>query len=330
MVDHARELHLARVGVDAPADAVDDRARLLVDLLEHEVGIAALFELRDRELELLDVDAALVVVERHDLEGLVAVDDGDLSVVDVDEILRVFDDRRGVRREEILALADADNHRAALTCGDDLVAVALLDDGDGIGADHLLEGLLHGFEQRAAVRRADIFDQVDQHLRVGAAAERVAVGRQGILQHAEVLDDAVVDQGDVLRFGVVGVCIGIVRHAVRGPARVGDADRAVEVLAREEMLQVGDLALALVDVQRAVTVHQGDAGAVVSPVFEAVKPLDQNGASLPLTHVSYYSTHFFAILTAKIRKKFRNYIKVRAEIAFRPVKKSLQPVYLAV
>ena len=126
------------------------------------------------------------------------------------------------------------------------------------------------------------------------------------------------------------MCIGIVRHAVRGPARVGDADRAVEVLAREEMLQVGDLALALVDVQRAVTVHEGDAGAVVSPVFEAVKPLDQNGASLPLTHVSYYSTHFFAILTAKIRKKFRNYIKVRAEIAFRPVKKSLQPVYLAV
>lgn len=68
-----------------------------------------------------------------------AVDDGDLSVVDVDEILRVFDDRRGVRREEIFALADADDHRAALTCGDDLVAVALLDDGDGIGTDHLLE-----------------------------------------------------------------------------------------------------------------------------------------------------------------------------------------------
>lgn len=69
MVDHARELHLARVGVDAPADAVDDRARLLVDLLEHEVGIAALFELRDRELELLDVDAALVVSSVTTLRG---------------------------------------------------------------------------------------------------------------------------------------------------------------------------------------------------------------------------------------------------------------------
>lgn len=43
-------------------------------------------------------------------------------------------------------LADADGHRAALACGDDLVTVALLDHGDGIGAHDLPQGLLHGFE----------------------------------------------------------------------------------------------------------------------------------------------------------------------------------------
>ncbi len=124
------------------------------------------------------------------------------------------------------------------------VAVALLDDGDGIGADHLPEGLPHGFEQRAAAGRADVFDQVHQHLGVGAAAERVAVLFERVLQHPVVLDDAVVYQGDVLRFGVVGMGVGVVRNAVRRPARVGDADIAAEVLSLEEMLQVGDLALA--------------------------------------------------------------------------------------
>ena len=87
-------------GLDAAADAVHDGLGLLVYLLEHEMRIAALFELRDAHLQLLDVDPALVVVERDDLEGLVAVDDGDLAVVHVDEILRVLDDRRGVGAEE--------------------------------------------------------------------------------------------------------------------------------------------------------------------------------------------------------------------------------------
>lgn len=48
VVDHARKFHLAGVGVDASADAVDDGPGLLVNLLEHEMGIAALFQLRDQ------------------------------------------------------------------------------------------------------------------------------------------------------------------------------------------------------------------------------------------------------------------------------------------
>lgn len=92
--------------------------------------------------------------------GLVALDHGDLPVAHVDEILRVFDDRRGVGREKILALADAHDHRAALSCGDDPVGVSLFDDGDGIGPDHLAKLLLHGFEPANSRRLANIFDQV--------------------------------------------------------------------------------------------------------------------------------------------------------------------------
>ena len=93
-------------------------------------------------------------------------------------------------------------------------------DGDGVGADHLPEGLPHGFGQRAAAGRPDVFDQIHQHLGVGAAAEGVSVLFEGVLQHAVVLDDAVVYQGYVLRFGVVGMGVGVVRNPVRGPAGV--------------------------------------------------------------------------------------------------------------
>lgn len=48
--------------------------------------------------------------------------------------------------------------------------------------------------------------------------------------------------------------VGVVRNPVRGPAGVGDADVAAEVLSVEEMLQIGDLALAFEYVETPVRV----------------------------------------------------------------------------
>ena len=294
VVDHARQLHLVRIGAYASADTVYDGLGLLVYLLEHEMRVAALFQLRDAHLQFLDIDPALVVVERDDLEGLMAVDDGNLAVVHIDEILRVFDDRSGVRAEEKFPFADADGHRAALARGDDFVAVALLDHGDGIGAYDLPQGLLHGFEQRAAARRADVLDQVHEHLGIGAAAERVAVLLERVLEHPVILDDAVVYQCDVLRFGVVRMGVHVVRHAVRRPARMRDADASAQLLALEEMLQVGDLALTLVYVECTVLADHGDPRAVVSAVFEPVQTLQQNRTGLASPDISYNPTHSFS------------------------------------
>ena len=97
-----------------------------------------------------------MVVQRDDFQRGVAVDHGDFAVAHVDEILGVFDDRRGVGREEELPVAHAHDHRAALPRGDDPVVVALLDDGDGVGADHLPEGTASGSEQPLVARTYSI------------------------------------------------------------------------------------------------------------------------------------------------------------------------------
>ena len=69
------------------------------------------------------------------------------------------------------------------------------------------------------------------------------------------------------------------------------ADVAAEVLSVEEMLQIGDLALAFEYVETPVRVDQRDARTVVSPVFEAVKPLYQNRARVAPPDISDYSAH---------------------------------------
>ena len=67
--------------------------------------------------------------------------------------------------------------------------------------------MLDGLQQRAVVRRTDVFDQIDQYLRVGVALERVTVFDQRLFQHPVIFDDTIVDQcnlSDLMR-----VCIGI-------------------------------------------------------------------------------------------------------------------------
>ena len=99
--------------------------------------------------------------------------------------------------------------------------------------------------------------------------------------------------------------VGVVRNPVRGPAGVGDADVAAEVLSVEEMLQIGDLALAFEYVETPVRVDQRDARTVVSPVFEAVKPLYQNRARVaPPTYPTIPHMLFCFFVRVKNKKKF--------------------------
>src|SRR5262249_61494066 len=78
-------------------------------------------------------------------------------------------------------------------------------------------------------------------LGIGIGAERRAGFLQLLAQVAEMLDDAVVDEGEALGGMRVRVMFG--RSAMSRPAGVADADRAGERLAREPGFKIAQLAL---------------------------------------------------------------------------------------
>ena len=109
-----------------------------------------------------------------------------------------------------------------------------------------------------------------------------------------------------MRVGIDGVGL-----AVSGPAGVGDADAAGGVLVRAFFLQGRYLAGSLVDVEVAFGVNHGDTGRVVAAIFQSMKTLYQNGVSLLLTDISYYSTHSFGcflvyLIKCKSKYNFAN------------------------
>ena len=291
MVDESRERHVVGLDVHAAAHAVGQALGLFKDFLEHEVRIAALLNLPQVDVDGLHVELLRLVQDADDLQLLVAAYDGDIAVLEVDHLVGVLNDGTGVGAEEEFVVADAHHQRALLAGGNNLVGVALVEHRNGIGANHLAERHLHRRQQVDALVFLDILDELDEHLGVGVALELHAFLLQLLLQVGVVLDDAVVDDGQIARLRIMGVRIAARRLAVGSPAGVGNADGAADVLVGAILAEVVNLALRLIDIQLALAVDKRHACRVVATILEPAQSFYQDGEGIFLSDISYYSAH---------------------------------------
>ena len=213
------------------------------------------------------------------------------AVVQVHELLRIVNDGGGVGTDEILSFANANGHGRALPCGNDAVRVAPLDNGDGVRAHHLPEGHADGLLQGALVGVLHVFDEVYQHFRVGAAPERVSVAGQGVFEHTEVFNDAVVNQRQTAALGQVRVGIGVVGGAMCCPAGMANPNGAFGGLSTQETFQIVHLSLAFVQSNLAVLSDKGDTGTIIPPVLESMQAFYNDRTRLAMPDVTYNSTH---------------------------------------
>ncbi len=254
---------------DAPVDevaeqGVGDRGGLLRDLLEHEVLVAALLGGRqipvDVKLTEVDVGVAVEVGDSVAVGG----DHHGLVLTEFDGVAGVLDERGDVRADEHLTVADADDQRCGPARGDDHAGLVGIGEHQG---EVTLEAAQHGQHRGREVARGVAVvvgrgDQVDGHLGVGVAGELGACGLQLGAQRRKVLDDPVVDDGDLACGVAVRVGVAIRRAAVRGPAGVTHAGAALEntvVGLLERGLQVGQATRAAPDRQPARAVEQRNA-----------------------------------------------------------------------
>ena len=120
-------------------------------------------------------------------------------------------ERERVRAEIGLALAVADRERRALPRPDQEIVLALEQVDEGEGAAHALERRMNGLGRRLAAREL-VLDHEGGDLGIRLGLERVALGGEFLAQRLEILDDAVVDDGEPGR----GVRMGVgLRSACR-------------------------------------------------------------------------------------------------------------------
>ena len=199
-------------------------------------------------------------------------------------------ERDGVRAQVHLALAVADGERRALPGADHQVVLAGEDDGERERAAQPLQRRLGRLDRRQALIQI-VADEVQHRLGVGLGLELVALGGELVAQLLEVLDDAVVHDGDALVHVRVGVALD--RLAVRRPARVAEAGAALQGLVGEPQLQVLELALGAAAVEMAV-LDGGDARRVVAAILEPPQRVDEVARHRLLPENADDAAHDFA------------------------------------
>ncbi len=182
------------------------------------------------------------------------------------------DDRGDVGGDEVLALAKADQQRAAHPRGNHGGRVALVDHRQRVGAFQFLDRLLQRAHQAVALR-AVVVDQVGDDFGVGLRGEFVTERLQALPLRLVVLDDAVVDQRQLV-VADVRMRIELGDAAVGGPAGVADAEAGVQAVGGCSGLHFGDAAGAAHAAHRIARDH-GDPGGIVAAVFQALEAVDQ-------------------------------------------------------
>ena len=233
---------------------------------------------------------------------------GQFAVFQHHRAARVFENRGNIRRDKILAVTESQHHRRRGLGGDQLAGFGFRQHDDGERTADAHDGLAHSLGQ-AETGFELLLDQMRDQLGIGFGAELVAAREQLGAQIDEVLDDAVVNDGD--RAGFVRMRIFLGRAAVRRPSRVPDSDMALQRRVGQQVAQIFELALGAANFELAAIDDSRDAGRVVAAILEAAEPAEQDWVGLARPDVSDYSAHDRSLLSPQSQGTLQSFPNAR-------------------
>ena len=201
----------------------------------------------------------------------VGLQDAPVALLQIGHVPGERGERNRVRTEEHFTFAIPQHERAATPGPHQQALFAGEDDRQRECAVKFLQGRLEGID-RIQTFGDLLVEQLGDDFRIGFRFERASAGLQRVAQLAEVLDNAVVDDGHAARH--VGVGIGFIRFAVRRPARMGNARRPIHRTLTQQRLKIHDLARSAAAFDPAGC-RDGDASAVIPAILKPLQAIDQ-------------------------------------------------------
>ena len=248
---------------------------LFVDLLEHEVGVAALLDGIHRLGNLFGAARDQAAVLDRAQFNAVGPEGDNLAVLDADDPAGEGEDGGQVRGEAGEVVPDANHQTRAFLDGVKLVVIDAPDD-EGIIALQVTISQADGVDEIVAF--IDVaFDGVDAGLAVVLGADGETLGDE-LLAQLDVVDHVAVVRPDHVAIRIeMGLGIDLGGFAEGGPAQLGDAaatGHLGEIIFGGDILDAAGI-LAQIDFS---AVEGGGADRVVAAVGEAAGGVDEDGA----------------------------------------------------
>ncbi len=233
------------------------------------------------------LDRPVVLVEDA---HAIATDLGGIALFQENDLAGGRDHRRDVGGNEVLALAQADQQRAAHARADEALRLGAADHGQRVGAGQFLHRVLQRHQQVVAILQV-VVDQVCDDFGIGLRLEGVAQRAQLLALLFVVLDDTVVHQRHAL--ADVRMRIGLGDTTVGGPAGMADAQHRVEALGlgRRGHFRHSAGTTHATHLRPLGMVDHRDTRGIVTTVLKALQTLDQHRHYVAISDRTHDSTH---------------------------------------
>lgn len=255
-------------------------------LLLHEVAVRAQLQRGQRHVGHVHVALDRFVLAVEHLDAF-ARHFGGVALFQEDHAARGLQDRGDIRGDEVLALAQADQQRAAHAGADHAVRFLTADHGQRIRTGEFLHRVLQCRQQVVTALQV-VVHQVGNDFRVGLRLEHVAKRTELFALLFVVLDDAVVHQRHAVADVRMGVGFG--DAAMGGPARMADAQAGVEALGGGGAFHFGHAAGAA-HAAHVLLVDHRDTRGIVAPVFQPLQSFDQYRHHVAIGDRAHNSAH---------------------------------------
>ena len=280
---------------DVHIHRIANRFRLLVNFLEHEMRIAALFRRFRRPRHLLHLLGNGKTVRAQDLHPI-RLYDRDFPIGQDINPPRARDNRRDIRRDEIFTLAQPDDERIVLLRADNRVRMLAIQEKKRVRPRDIRQKFPHRFQE---IARIQLFHQMRNHLGIRFRLEDMTLGKQHLLDFHVIFDDTVVDNHEMIVAIPVRMRILIARPSVRRPARVPDADMPRKRRRQKCRLQIRQTAFFFHNPNAAFFIHRNP-GRIISAILQAPKPVHQKMRRLSLAHIADNTAHTFLLISSPI------------------------------
>jgi hypothetical protein len=296
-----RDIHLiqknaSRFLAHTPQHGVANRPRLLVNLLEHEVLVAALFRQNrvPQHVRHLPVHGpALKVAQTH----AVGLQNRHVAIRQEEHVAGIAENRRHVGRDEVFVVADAYHHRRTVPRRYDLIGIRARDHGQRKHPGQFLHRCADSLFQ---VAREVFLHQVRDDFGVSLGPELVAFGFELVFEREIVFDDPVVHHHHVALAVAMRVGVLFGGPAMGGPARMADPERAVYRVHADGVFQVAQLPLGPAYRQLALFVVYRQPRRIVPAVLQPAQPIQNDWHRFACANVAYNSTHSYIIGTRSL------------------------------